>query len=226
VPTGANDVVSQDLEPAHALTYELGWRGQPVAWLDWDTSLFLIDYDDRFGRVGNNIQNVGRSINYGWDAAVELDLIGLSDYLRDTEVGLRNGRLSVHANVELLNAEFVSGPLDGRTPQYAPDYLARAGLVYRRGPGVKVAFLGTFVGQHWANDNNGLFDPRDPHSSGRVPTYMVWDLTLEANVWKDHVTVLAGVNNLFDEDYYSRVRSNGIDPAVGRNVYGGLRLSW
>lgn len=225
VPTGANDTVSDHLDPAHAITYEFGWRGTPVSWLAWDTSLFLIDYDDRFGRVGSNLQNVGRSINQGWDAALEIDLIGLYDRLAGAPAD-RPDKLSLYGNVELLDAQFVSGPLDGKRPQYAPDHLVRTGLVYRRGQRFKVALLGTFVGQHWANDNNGLFNAADPNSSGRIPAYMVWDLTVEAAVWRDRVSVLAGLNNLLDEDYYSRIRSNGIDPAVGRNVYAGLRLEF
>ena len=76
---------------------------------------------------------------------------------------------------------------------------------------MKVALLGTFVDDHFgANDNE---DPRF-----RIPAYMTWDLTLEAKVYKDYLSVMAGINNLFDEDYYARVRSDGIDPAYGRNM--------
>lgn len=32
---------------------------------------------------------------------------------------------------------------------------------------------------------------------------------------------MAGLNNVFDESYYSRVRSDGIDPGYGRNFYVG-----
>ena len=34
-------------------------------------------------------------------------------------------------------------------------------------------------------------------------------------------TFMAGLNNVFDESYYSRVRSDGIDPGYGRNFYVG-----
>jgi Fe(3+) dicitrate transport protein len=50
----------------------------------------------------------------------------------------------------------------------------------------------------------------------------VWDLTAEAEIIKSHLSLVAGVNNVFDEKYYARVRSNGIDPALPRNVYGGV----
>lgn len=52
------------------------------------------------------------------------------------------------------------------------------------------------------------------------------DLTAEVSVYRDRVSVVGGINNLFDEDYYARIRGDGIDPAYGRNFYGGLQLSF
>jgi Fe(3+) dicitrate transport protein len=40
------------------------------------------------------------------------------------------------------------------------------------------------------------------------------------------VSITAGINNLFDEDYYSRIRSDGIDPAYGRNFYAGFGFTF
>jgi len=72
--------------------------------------------------------------------------------------------------------------------------------------------------QHFANDNNT--------ADFNIPAYHVTDLIAEAKVWKNNVTLLAGINNLFDQDYYSRIRANGIDPASGRNFYVGVRLEY
>ena len=38
--------------------------------------------------------------------------------------------------------------------------------------------------------------------------------------------VVAGINNLFDEDYYNRVRPDGIDPAPRRNYYVGAAFEF
>jgi Fe(3+) dicitrate transport protein len=75
---------------------------------------------------------------------------------------------------------------------------------------VKVSFLGTFVDDHFATD--------DEAPARAIPGYMTWDLTAEVKVTKNF-TAMAGLNNVFDESYYSRVRSDGIDPAYGRNFY-------
>jgi Fe(3+) dicitrate transport protein len=221
VPTGANDTISDDLEPANVLNYEIGRRGRPAPGVWYDVSLFAVDYDGRFGRVGSNIQNVGRSINYGASAAVEVDL------WRERESG--GTTLTWHGNVQLLDAEFISGPLDGKTPQYAPDVMLRSGLVYRQPGRAKVALLGTYLSEHFADDGN----TRTATADWLIPSYVVFDLTAEFYPWRGElagrssaVALLAGVNNLLDEKYHSRVRSNGIDPAAPRNYYAGVRFEF
>lgn len=217
-----NNVNVTDLSPGSTITYEMGFRGQPGTWFHWDVSGFLIDYNDRFGTTteGNitTVQNVGRSINYGLDVEGEIDLIGVWDRLNPSRLTNRFGSLSLHLAYEWLNAEFVEGPLDGLTPQYAPEHLIRAGLTYRMKDRLKISLLQTFVSAHFANDNNT--------SEFRIPSYSVTDLTAELKIYKDTVTLVGGINNLLNENYYSRIRANGIDPAYGRNFYAGLRLNF
>ena len=226
VPLGTADTVSGNLDPAHSWTYELGLRGAPQPWLIYDASVFMIDYDNRFGRVGANIQNVGRSINQGVDLALEVDLLGLYDARSGGQPRDRDLSFNLHGNLELLEARFESGPLAGLTPQYAPDHVLRAGATLRSKRWGRLGLMGTFVDDHWANDNNGLFAPANPDSSGFIPAYMVWDLTAELRLYKETVSLLAGVNNLLDEDYFSRVRPDGIQPAYGRNYYVGVSVKF
>ncbi|HEX8489826.1 MAG TPA: hypothetical protein VF626_02305, partial [Chthoniobacterales bacterium] len=58
-----------------------------------------------------------------------------------------------------------------------------------------------------------------------VPAYTVWDLTAEVKIYKE-ISLNAGINNLFDEDYYARIANTGIDPAPGRNYYGGFSVKF
>ena len=222
IPTGAGDTVSDRLEPGRAVNYEFGWRARPApgAWVD--VSVFAIDYDNRFGRVGSNLQNVGRSLNRGLSAAAEIALWRANG-------SARSRSLSWHGNAQFLDAKFISGPLDGRTPQYAPRLTLRSGLVLRLPDRLKIALLGTYLGEHFADDAN----TRTATADWLIPAYTVFDLTAEAYVWRGQlagrdsaVAVLGGINNLLDEHYWSRVRSNGIDPANGRNYYAGLRVEF
>jgi Fe(3+) dicitrate transport protein len=145
-------LTATDTDPSLGWSYELGYRGTPREWFAFDTSLFLIDLDNRFGVAGGRLRSVGRSINYGWDGAVQFDLIGGLDAARGTKLGDSLGALNLYGNVSLLEAQLHGGPNDGATPQYAPDFILRTGLIYQR-KGVKVSFLGTFVDDHNARDD-------------------------------------------------------------------------
>lgn len=214
IPLGTGDTISADLHSATSRTFEMGLRGNPTHWLQFDTSTFAIFYDDQFGRVGTNIQNVGNSQTVGFDVASEVGAFSLLDELAGSDLEENLGNLQVFGNASFLNAEFVSGPLDGKTPQYAPNYLIRTGLNYRAFDLAKVAFQGTLVDNHYADDANS--------DQWQIPSYAVWDLTAETNFWGKQLSLVAGINNIFDKNYYSRVRSNGIDPGLPRNVYGGM----
>lgn len=238
VPTGGTTLIPQDLNESQAWQYEVGFRGKPVSWASWDVSAFLMDFDNQIGRVAlpggfSTLANVGRAQHKGVEAALEVDLIGLADTTArhpsqvpagkeavpaEKSLVERFGSLRLHGNVTLLQAEFVSGPLDGFTPRYAPDYQFRTGLTYDWRNRFKLALLGTFVGDSFADDANT--------AERRMPAYMVWDLTMEAKVYKDSVSVNAGINNLFNEDYYARVNDSGIDPGYARNYYAGFSLKF
>jgi Fe(3+) dicitrate transport protein len=222
VPTGGTAFINNDLEEGSSWQYEVGFRGQPVDYLHWDASLFWIDFDNQIGSVavtgGTSIENVGRAIHRGAEAAVEVELFGLAGAIRGETATARDHTVSLYGNAMVLDAEFESGPRTGNAPQYAPDYIVRTGTIYRFRDRGKVAFLGTFVDDHFADDANT--------ADFSIPNYMVWDVTLEWKVYRDNVSILAGVNNVFDEDYYSRVRGDGIDPAYGRNFYAGVSFAF
>lgn len=238
IPTSPNTRVQGNLDPANITTYEAGFRGEPTTWVAWDTSFFLIDNSDQIGtravnegQVTTVIENSGRSIVYGWDLFTQVDLVGLADTLwnqRDTadpENPSFNaswtdqyGSLTAFTALTLQSGRFINGPNDGKTPQYLADYVFRFGLGYNWRDRVKIALNSQFIGSSYASDNNA--------PNRFIPAYDVWDLTAEVRVWRDNVSVIAGVNNLFDREYYARIRSDGIDPASPRNWYAGLKIEF
>ncbi len=221
-PTGGADTVSANLDAGRVVNSEVGYRGRPASWASFDGSLFHIDYDKRFGRVGSNIQNVGHSENRGLSLSGEIDV-------HDLVAGPSDFSVTLYSAYQHLDAEFVDGPLEGRTPQYAPETMVRMGVIVQREAVWKVAALFTHLSDHWADDANTVTATQD----WRIPAYTVLDLTAEARVWtgalagrEAELWLLAGMNNALDEEYFSRVRANGIDPANGRNYYVGLRAEF
>jgi Fe(3+) dicitrate transport protein len=151
-----------------------------------------------------------------------VDVIGLYDALSGTDHGARWGRLSLYNSLSLLDAEFVHGLNDGKDPAYAPAYVVKAGVLYRLQDRLKLGFTGQLVDDHYWQDSNAA----GTVGTTKVASYMVWDLEGEAAVYRDWVRLVAGINNVFDEDYYSRVRSDGIEPAARRTYYLGVSLAF
>jgi len=214
VPNGATTVVNADLAEGRALQYELGWRAQPVRGLVLDASLFHLDFDDQIGTTTlpsglASVANLGRAVHRGAELSVSYDLLARRQ---------SDSSLTIYANALLLDAEFKEGANRGKTPQYAPEHLVRTGIAYVRGDALKLALTGTLSADSFADDGNS--------ASRHVPAYTVWDLTAEWRVPRTHVRLIGGVNNVFNEDYYSRVRPDGIDPAPLRNYYLGAALEF
>lgn len=246
VPTSPNQTVAGNLNPSFVWNYEFGFRGDPTTWITWDTSFFMVDFQDQIGtRTADNgnltiIENAGRSFTYGWDASLEFDFVGAAQAIFDpmpaaassagggknalTEPPVwqdwRNtyGSFSIFTNLTLMNSRFISGPNDGNIPQNTPDYQYRLGLLYDWRERIKISLMGTFVGSSYADATNT--------SQRFIPAYDVWDLTMEAKVYKDFLSVIVGINNLFDRNYYSRIRPDGIDPSAPRNWYAGVKVEF
>ena len=205
VPTSPAES-SKDIDPSKIITYEFGYRGQTER-LNWDASFFFIRYENKFGKVGNVYQNTGAGTNKGIDLAGEIKLSEFYSNLKN------NGDFNLYGNIEILNAKYTNGTQKDKTPQYAPNTLTRAGLIYKKEDELKVALMGVMVSRHFGDDNNT--------SDFQIPSYVVIDFTMDLKI-SQNWTGNFGVNNLLDREYYSRVRSDGIIWGAGRNFYSGI----
>lgn len=215
VPTDGTRIVNSDLEEGKAWQYEVGLSHSPTGYWGWDASLFYMNFEDQIGNDANTVANVGDAVHRGVELATQFDLVGWYDATHGTNAVDKVGSVNLYTSGMLLDAEFVKGSADGNEPQYAPAYLVKGGVDYRLAEKVKVTLGSTFSAKHYADD---------AHTPNRfIPSYKVWDLTGEWNV-AEAFKVFAGINNLFDEHYYARVRGDGIDPAAERNFYGGATV--
>jgi len=209
-------------------TYELGIKGQPASWLVYDASVFHVDYQDfvdvNVAADGTTpvFTDAGDVEFFGLDLAFDANLTNLYDNINDSDFEDRFGALSLFMAAEFLTAEIVSGAFEGNRPSYAPPYSIKFGPSYRHPSGVKVDLTANYVGASFWQSSNGA----GTVGTSRIQSYAVWDLAFEVPVYKDHLKLLFGVNNLFGEKYYSRVRNDGIQPTPGRNYYGGFNMTF
>lgn len=215
VPLGPGDTISRDLDPGDAYTIEAGYRGGVGKSVEFDASLFRTDYSNQFGRVGTELQNVGRAVYQGLEFGGSVGLLTAYYELSGAERSKEIGDFKINLNATFLDSAFVNGAQDGLTPQYAPKYLIRPGISYERPDSYRVALLATVQDNVFADDANS--------KERFIPSFEVFDLLTEI-ILADQARINFGVNNLSDEKYYSRIRGNGIDPAAPRNIYAGFTV--
>ncbi|MGQ0800870.1 MAG: TonB-dependent receptor family protein [Pseudomarimonas sp.] len=217
VPNSTATIVAGDLEEGSSWQTDVGLRAQLDSGLIFDTSVFLSKFEDKIGGAGtaaDPVRNIGEIEYRGLEVAGQYDVLNAGSNADAPQLNLL-------LNFTILDAEITadSNPQRvGNAPQYAPDYLVRSGLVYRQGERRKLALLGTFVDQSFADDANT--------ATRLMPSYQVWDLTGEWQLGASRFTLLGGITNLLDEKYTARIRNDGIDPAAGRTWYAGLQLDF
>ncbi|HET9032162.1 MAG TPA: TonB-dependent receptor [Dokdonella sp.] len=217
-----------DPDPTHVLSWEAGVHGTPANGLFYDVSLFRVDVKDRIesqqipgAPPGNTINaNTGDTRHRGFEGQIDYDFLAAVD-------PKTSRHLSVFANLSLLDAEFTASAkgYKGNTPAFSPDYLARFGLAYREDKHFKFALsVVSVASQYWQDSNLDNGTPaQSNYIPAKVPSYTVADVSADWWVTPD-IRLLGGIYNIADKTYYARVFGGGLEPAVGRTIYGGA--SW
>jgi Fe(3+) dicitrate transport protein len=218
------DVVDPDLKDAKGYNIDLGYRGKVKNFLQFDVSGFYLQYDNRVGTVTVNgtpsyrlITNVGSSTSKGFEGYVEFNPIrafGKSQH----------GDLIIFGSYGYTDAKYSGDHKDantkGKKVENAPAHILRGGIT-----GGYKGFLLTAqissVGETFSDANNTVAASANGNT-GLIPSYTVTDLTATYKFSKG-LNLKAGINNLFDERYFTR-RAGGYPgpgalPADGRTFF-------
>jgi Fe(3+) dicitrate transport protein len=213
---------SNDPDPARSMQYEIGVRGNAAPGLMVEASLFRIDFEDKIEQRLVNVTDIER-VNSG-DARHQGIEFSIDWNLLAGRPG--DDALVLFTNASLMDAEIVrSGnpALVGRTPQFAPEKVLRAGLLWKGADGSRVALTGIHLSDQFWQDSNLPLGTGAATIPARIAPVTVWDLGIEWPLLED-VRLVAGINNLTDKIYYNRVRTDGIDVAPRRSTHLGVSL--
>ncbi|MCW8807722.1 MAG: TonB-dependent receptor, partial [Rhodanobacter sp.] len=201
-------------------------HGVPVSGLYYDVSVFWIDFKNRIEAQHINATDVievnsGDTRSRGFEGQLNYD------FLARTSLADRGEHLEAFISASLLDARFTSSAIPGqvgRIPAYAPHHLLKAGVTWRVEQRIKLSLTAVSSAAQFWQDSNQPHGSGDSYLPARIPAYTVLDL---AGDWQlnRNVTLLAGISNLADRQYYDRVWRTGLEPALGRSWYAGVRLA-
>lgn len=202
-------VVDPSIRDASGYTLDLGLRGSVSEWLDYDASLFAIEYRDRIGEI-NKTDPAGKTyrlrtnLSNAYSRGIE--------WVHELHVGKLLGWGEQHisldwlVNAALLQSRYQSSTIsaiDGKQLEYAPAVNLRTGLSAAL-DFLNVSVLYSHVGKQYADATNAEFDASA--ASGVIPAYDVVDLVLSSTY--ERVRLDVSVNNLLDARYFTR-RADG-----------------
>ncbi len=232
--TNPSLTVDPNIKDEQGYTFDIGARGRIKNYLSYDVGAFFLSYKDRLGvilREVSDIQqerfrgNIGDAITYGVESFVDWNIWEtLSTEKNDIKLG-------TFVNLALTDSKYTSSQennVKGKKVEFIPGINLKTGLNF----GYK-DFLGslqyTYLGQQFTDATNS---PRDFQSQsgivGGIPAYDIMDLSFSYTY--DRFKLEAGVNNVLNENYFTRRATGypgpGIIPSLPRTLYVLLQLKF
>lgn len=217
------DIVDPDLKDAKGYNIDLGYRGKVKNFLQFDLSVFYLQYNNRVGTIsptGKNyrlITNVGASTSKGLETYIEFNPIRAFTNSVHTDLILFSSYAYTDAR---YSGDHKDASTKNKKVENAPQDIIRAGISY----GYKSFLITTqlsYVGEAFSDANNTLTASANGNT-GRIPSYAITDLTTSYKFSKNF-NIKTGVNNIGDKKYFTR-RAGGYPgpgalPADGRTFF-------
>jgi Fe(3+) dicitrate transport protein len=218
--------VDPNLKDEKGFSADLGVRGHLRQLLNYDVSLFMINYNDRIGTVWltdtssityQYTTNIAHSRNLGVESFVELDLWKLA-FGESTPT-----RLSLFLNGSYIDARYVHSVVtayENKKVEFVPPVIVRSGLTWQRRR-LSAVLQYAYTARQFG-DATDATQPSNNGINGLVPSYHVVDFSADYKLSK-MILLSATVNNLTNHMYYTRRADSypgpGIIPADGRSFY-------
>ena len=230
------DIIDQNLEDAKGYNIDLGYRGRIKDYLFFDVSGYILQYNNRIGLIAqqrldgafyNFRTNVGDSKSMGVEALVEFS---------PTKVWFKNskyGHLTFFTSFAYIQARYedfrivsrqgnnlVETNLKNKRVENAPENIIRTGLTYTK-KGLTITTQYSYVSEAFSDANNTV-TPTTNGVNGLIPSYNLVDLS-GTYKFNEKLFLKSGINNLFDEKYFTRRASGypgpGLMVAEPRNFF-------
>lgn len=227
VPASTYEQIDKNLADAEGYNAEAGIRGKLFQHLQYDISLFRLQYNNRMGTLimqdggGQPYTyrtNIGDSRTNGSEIFLQYKFplwgqlyAGLFTSTAYMDAIYTNGQVSAGA---------INKSVAGNKIEAVPEWNSRNGLeiIYK---GFGCTLLYSYTSSTFSDALNTL-DPPASGAKGLTPAYSLWDFNASFRT-RSYLTLRAGINNIFNKHYFTKrptfYPGPGIWPSDGRNVY-------
>ncbi len=217
-PARADREFSEDggrADPEESTLYEVGARSRYFNGISFEVALFHNDIQNTLVDFGDTFDNSGDSEQTGIELAGRIDFGDI--------FGWTNNIYLSGAYTNLWTAEYKDGPdptINGNRMQYAPEHLLNVDLGYEHQSGVNARIGVQHVSKQFVDDGNTRVEDVSG-LQGTIPSFTIWNASVNYSIPNSGVTVFAAVENLFDKEY---LVSRNEGKLVGRErlFFGGI----
>ncbi|WP_128548017.1 TonB-dependent receptor [Larkinella soli] len=225
-------VIDPNMKDERGFSADAGIRGEKNGVLNYDLSLFLLNYNNRIGevqfydesdRVLRKRGNIGQALIMGVESYGEVELLRL---LQPTP---GDWGWSVFGNVALIRSDYVKSQIPGvkgNQVEFVPAVNLKTGMRggYRN---FKASFQFTYLSDQYSDATNAV-DGGFSAVVGRIPAYHIMDASVS---WQHKWLKIEGsVNNLTNAYYFTRRATGypgpGILPSDGRSFFLTVGVKW
>ena len=207
IPGNPQMLISPDLEDSFGYNAEAGWENSSIPGLKYNITFFRTYIGNRLGNIlteqdGQTYlvkSNIGNSVNNGIEFYLDWEIFRGDSWA-----------LSYYTSTSYMDAHYESGEvagaegnvdISGNHVEAAPQWISRNGLNASI-KSFQLLLQHQYVGKSYADALNTEIPP-ESGAVGQVPAYTVWDLNASYQLTPKFV-LRAGVNNLFDKNYFTK----------------------
>jgi Fe(3+) dicitrate transport protein len=228
VPSSTTDVIDSNLKDSEALNIDLGVRGSWKNYIHYDASVYQMNIQDRIGTYTQSsvryVTNIGASLSKGIEIYVEGNVLSK---FKEGKYGSFQPFVSIAYNEATYTSwndptvvEGSSSDRTNKTVENAPRRIQRYGLTYKL-KGFTATYQLNKVSEAFADALNTVA-ANAAATVGLISAYSVSDLSFGYS-GKENYTLQMGVNNLFNESYFTRRAGGypgpGLLPSNGRTLF-------
>ena len=223
--------VNPDIDDEKGYTFDLGFRGNINRKISYDTNIFLLLYEDRIGFVqkvfpDGNVKsergNVGNARINGIESLFDFDL---------NEIFFKNNDIDINyfVNYSYIESEYLESDqvgIEGNSVEFVPNHNLKTGLKFGY-KNLSFNFQYSFISKQFTDSSNAIGGNLSG-VIGEIPKYSLADISLSYKL--KNLSFEAGVNNLFNEKYFTRRATGypgpGIIPSAPRNLYFTMQIKF
>ena len=205
--------------PEESTLFELGMRSHYFKGVSMSAALFHNDIENTIVDNGATFDNSGESEQQGFELASRINFGNIYNW--------KNNLYLSGAYTNLWTAEYkkASDPENnGNRMQYAPKQLANIDLGYEHVSGIDARIGVQYVGKQFPDDENTRVESGNG-IEGIIPSYTIWNATINYYIPNTSITLFSSVENLFDKEHLVS-RNEGKLAGRERLLVGGITFDF